>query len=588
MDTGFPTYRNEEFGKYLYHTSDGRWNFSSVLEPARSIMEHEPAGRETMKLQKARGIAHMQMHGKGGEVPTGERQWQGNPPPRPEQSRSGAKSVKLTIEEIVDKPGFHDSPRHISGHKLNIKQGDPSRKEVEGKCILEYNDPGRCDVIAVDPVRHATGAVQLADHLEVNGIYRAFEVKILATGANGLAEVGVGLAYDFDEADGEDHGDLESQPGWNNGSVGYHCDNGKLYEGSDEGHESGPKCKAGDVICCGLRHPAHGSGAEEVECWFTVNGFHVGTARLSYSGCPTPAAHGRTARIYPTVALSGKGEKVQVLVKRSAPNPFADKAGGLVETEPLCVRYNTSPYTPSGRQRVTVDTPSVRQLLFTVTRGMGGVAHLYSVSAVQEPKNPRHCGVVVSKGNETVCGVVVSKGSAEAAFDFANKGGNGLDAAGLQAALLHLGAKPLPTLEELQAIMASTGPNGMSKQDFVKFCVSLSEGYVLRRVNGQRIDDLMEEALEGFDVTTTTSKQLLTQLEKVLENYYQERGELELEFKDCFEVALDSDDNGHDPHHSVFKRAGLTVPYDAAQGHHRNATEARKNQRSRYIEWMRD
>ena len=119
--------------------------------------------------------------------------------------------MKLTIEEIVDKPGFHDSPRHISGHKLNIKQGDPSRKEVEGKCILEYNDPGRCDVIAVDPVRHATGAVQLADHLEVNGIYRAFEVKILATGGNGLAEVGVGLAYDFDEADGEVHGDLESQ-----------------------------------------------------------------------------------------------------------------------------------------------------------------------------------------------------------------------------------------------------------------------------------------------------------------------------------------------------------------------------------------
>ena len=82
---GFPTYRNEEFGKYLYHTSDGRWNFSSVLEPARSILEHEPAGREAAKLQKARGIAHMRMHGKGGEVPTGERQWQGKPPPRPEQ-----------------------------------------------------------------------------------------------------------------------------------------------------------------------------------------------------------------------------------------------------------------------------------------------------------------------------------------------------------------------------------------------------------------------------------------------------------------------------------------------------------------------
>ena len=106
---------------------------------------------------------------------------------------------------------------------------------------------------------------------------------------------------------------------------------------------------------------------------------------------------------------------MQVLVKRSAPNPLADKAGDLVKTEPLCVQYSASPYTLSGTIFTTMHHARVcfvlrlayasgkdedeRQLLFTVTRGVRGVARLYSVSAVHEPKDPRHRGVVVSQGS---------------------------------------------------------------------------------------------------------------------------------------------------------------------------------------------
>ncbi|CAN8010808.1 unnamed protein product, partial [Ixodes pacificus] len=54
-------------------------------------------------------------------------------------------------------------------------------------------------------------------------------------------------------------------PGWNEGSIAYHADDGKIFVGSGEGSCFGPRCKKGDVMGCGILFPRE-YVAEEEEC----------------------------------------------------------------------------------------------------------------------------------------------------------------------------------------------------------------------------------------------------------------------------------------------------------------------------------
>ena len=45
---------------------------------------------------------------------------------------------------------------------------------------------------------------------------------------------------------------LHRFPGWNEGSIGYHADNGQLYKEAGIGSEFGPKCGNGDIMGCGI------------------------------------------------------------------------------------------------------------------------------------------------------------------------------------------------------------------------------------------------------------------------------------------------------------------------------------------------
>lgn len=45
------------------------------------------------------------------------------------------------------------------------------------------------------------------------------------------------------------------RPGWNNGSIAYHGDEGYLFEGSTVGLPFGPPCDKGDIIGCGIIFP---------------------------------------------------------------------------------------------------------------------------------------------------------------------------------------------------------------------------------------------------------------------------------------------------------------------------------------------
>ncbi|KAH9366480.1 hypothetical protein HPB48_015274 [Haemaphysalis longicornis] len=44
-------------------------------------------------------------------------------------------------------------------------------------------------------------------------------------------------------------------PGWNEGSIAYHADDGKVFVGNEVGSKFGPKCQKGDIMGCGILFP---------------------------------------------------------------------------------------------------------------------------------------------------------------------------------------------------------------------------------------------------------------------------------------------------------------------------------------------
>ena len=70
-----------------------------------------------------------------------------------------------------------------------------------------------------------------------------FELEILDGGAGCSIAIGLAkLTYP-----------LHRHPGWNPGAVGYHADDGKMFQERGIGREYGPTCSQGDVMGCGIR-----------------------------------------------------------------------------------------------------------------------------------------------------------------------------------------------------------------------------------------------------------------------------------------------------------------------------------------------
>ncbi|XP_056130087.1 SPRY domain-containing protein 3 [Lampris incognitus] len=117
-----------------------------------------------------------------------------------------------------------------------------------------------------------------------------FEVTIVDTGVRGT--IAVGLVPKFYR--------LDHQPGWLPHSVGYHADNGKLYNGNPVGQQFGPKCGCGDRIGCGI-HPDN-SEAGFATVFFTKNGKELGSVEVPM------AADG----LFPAIGMHSLGEEVRV------------------------------------------------------------------------------------------------------------------------------------------------------------------------------------------------------------------------------------------------------------------------------------
>ena len=137
----------------------------------------------------------------------------------------------------------------------------------------------------------STGCVMILEPL--SPIYNYYECIILDKGLQ--AAIGIGMA--------ERKYLLNSMPGWNRNSIGYHGDNGKLYHEVGLGKRFGPTCTTGDRMGCGIDFD---QDYMDGYCYvfFTKNGEQV-----SDSVRMKRPVHG----LYPIIGLHSAGEKVQYL-----------------------------------------------------------------------------------------------------------------------------------------------------------------------------------------------------------------------------------------------------------------------------------
>lgn len=110
---------------------------------------------------------------------------------------------------------------------------------------LEYNGDGLN--------RQDVGIAQANFRLSSSRHY--FELEIVDSGTNGW--IAIGLAKSTYP--------LTKHPGWCEGSVGYHADNGHLYKERGQGDPFGSLCSTGDIMGCGIRFNENSSLAVPLE-----------------------------------------------------------------------------------------------------------------------------------------------------------------------------------------------------------------------------------------------------------------------------------------------------------------------------------
>ena len=120
-----------------------------------------------------------------------------------------------------------------------------------------------------------------------------FEIRILCPGVNCAITIGiVGLDYP-----------LNRHPGWNKEGIGYHGDNGRLYNEKVFGDLFGPTCTTGDRMGCGVVFEGEDS-PDYVKVFFTKNGVQIG----DFVKFKKPKSG-----LYPLMGINSRGEQFQYL-----------------------------------------------------------------------------------------------------------------------------------------------------------------------------------------------------------------------------------------------------------------------------------
>ena len=178
------------------------------------------------------------------------------------------------------------SPSHTHGVS-SLKHGDYSCKKdvmVDGDIFTYpyYWDSGGS---------HSVCAVKILHPITSTKNY--FEQKILSYGI--VCAISIGVV--------ERNYLLDQQPGWNKQGIGYHADDGKLFNEYGIGTVFGPTCTAGDRMGCGVIFEG-GDSSKYVKVFFTKNGQQVG----NFVEFKRPESG-----LYPFMGFNSRGEQFQYL-----------------------------------------------------------------------------------------------------------------------------------------------------------------------------------------------------------------------------------------------------------------------------------
>ena len=196
------------------------------------------------------------------------------------------------IEEAMEEPeeGFYPSVGMQSpGEMVAINTSDfistvptfirKARVKIEGNFVSFVSNPNPYNEM---------GGIQLMQKSMADLLY--FEVTIISLGEQ--STIGIGIAS-------KDY-PLDCQPGWGDGSIAYHCNDGRLLWGNDKAEQFYSPSLAKDIIGCGIRSPN-----DQLQVFFTHNGREIGQK---------PFKRLQPTELYPTICMHSRGEKVRINV----------------------------------------------------------------------------------------------------------------------------------------------------------------------------------------------------------------------------------------------------------------------------------
>ena len=194
---------------------------------------------------------------------------------------SPGEKVKITINPCSSLSNIEKSTKNwrtLCG--LRVNQLHPN------EYILEYFENGR----KTSWTNTKPSLAIFGEPFSENNMY--FEVDLLSVGPKSLIAIGtVPSKYP-----------LHNAPGWIDGSVGYHTDDGKLYHSRNRGKLFGPAAKEGAVIGCGINFIQNNK--KQCSVFFTYNQVEIGRIRAAIP----------KAGFFPSLCLTHRCDKVRVRI----------------------------------------------------------------------------------------------------------------------------------------------------------------------------------------------------------------------------------------------------------------------------------
>merc|ERR550517_1344354 len=151
----------------------------------------------------------------------------------------------MSTDAVVTNLAITALPGMVEGHGLRpmdlmaVDTGEDEWQRLHDvrltSNVLEYVGRGQCE--------KDVGLAQARTPIGTRNHY--FEIEIVDPGYN--CYIAIGLA--------KKNYPKNRHPGWEGGSIAYHADDGKVFEGSGHGASFGPRCHKGDIMGCGVLFP---------------------------------------------------------------------------------------------------------------------------------------------------------------------------------------------------------------------------------------------------------------------------------------------------------------------------------------------